>query len=174
MSLFEFHLPRTIARALKLPSNSPKRQQLRVLKKLLKKARYTEFGQEYLFDEILLSKHVGKKFQNIVPTHDYSKIYKKWWHRTLNGSPDVCWPGKIKPYPDPCRPDRRSPESFRLLYNLTISWRFLLTGDITMVTGCKVGRPFLGVSWKVKLQILADRGAHWRTAGSCLRVLADG
>ena len=77
MSLFEFHLPRTIARALKLPSNSPKRQQLRVLKKLLKKARYTEFGQEYLFDEILLGKHVGKKFQNIVPTHDYSKIYKK-------------------------------------------------------------------------------------------------
>ncbi len=96
MSLFEFHLPRTIASALKLPSNSPKRQQIRVLKKLLKKARFTEFGQEYLFDQILLSKHPGKKFQGIVPCHDYSKIYKKWWHKTLNGSPDVCWPGKIK------------------------------------------------------------------------------
>lgn len=96
MSFFEFRLPNTIARALKLPSNSPKRQQIRVLKKLLKKARYSEFGQEYLFDEILLSKHVGRKFQSIVPTHDYSKIYKKWWQKTLSGSPDVCWPGKIK------------------------------------------------------------------------------
>jgi len=96
MSLLEFHLPRTIARALKLPSNSPRRQQIRVLKKLLKKARYTEFGQQFRFDEILLSKHAGKKFQSIVPTHDYSKIYKKWWHKTLDGSPDVCWPGKIK------------------------------------------------------------------------------
>ncbi|MGZ5209872.1 MAG: NUDIX hydrolase [Kaistella sp.] len=35
---------------------SPRRQQLRVLKKLLKKARFTEFGQQYRFDEILLTK----------------------------------------------------------------------------------------------------------------------
>jgi GH3 auxin-responsive promoter len=96
MSLFEFHLPRTIARALKLPSNSPKRQQIRVLKKLLKKACFTEFGQKYRFDEILLSRHPGKKFQSIVPTQDYTTIYNNWWHKTLNGIPDVCWPGKIK------------------------------------------------------------------------------
>jgi hypothetical protein len=96
MSLFEFHLPRTIARALKLPTNSPRRQQIRVLKKLLKKACFTEFGQKYRFDEILLSRHAGKKFQGIVPTHDYNTIYKNWWHKTLDGVPDVCWPGKIK------------------------------------------------------------------------------
>jgi hypothetical protein len=67
-----------------------------VLKKLLKKARFTEFGQKYKFDEILLSKHTGKKFQQLVPTYNYSKLYKDWWYKTLDGAPDVCWPGVIK------------------------------------------------------------------------------
>ena len=96
MSLVEIRLPKSLARALNLPANSPKRQQLKVLKKLLKKASYTEFGQTYQFDSILMNRHPGKKFQELVPTHDYSSIYKEWWHRTLKGVPDVCWPGKIK------------------------------------------------------------------------------
>lgn len=98
MSLIDIHLPKTVAKALRLPAYSPKRQQLRVLKKLLKKARFTEFGQQYGFDKILLSKHPGKKFQELVPTYNYSKIYKEWWYKTLDGKPDVCWPGKIKYY----------------------------------------------------------------------------
>jgi len=96
MSIIDLHLPKTIAKALKLPSNSPKRQQIRVLKKLLKTARYTEFGQQYFFDEILMNRHPAKKFQELVPTFDYSSIYKAWWHKTLEGVPDVCWPGRIK------------------------------------------------------------------------------
>jgi hypothetical protein len=96
MSLIEFNLPRSIARALKLPQNSPKRQQIRVLKKLLKKARYTEFGQQFRFDDILLNRHPARKFQELVPTFDYSTIHRDWWHRTLDGVSDVCWPGKIK------------------------------------------------------------------------------
>jgi hypothetical protein len=96
MALIEIHLPKTIAKALNLPANNPRRQQLRVLRKLLKKARHTAFGQKYYFDEILLHKHVGKKFQEMVPTYDYSSIYEEWWHQTLNGKPDICWPGKIK------------------------------------------------------------------------------
>jgi hypothetical protein len=96
MSIIELHLPKSIAKALKLPTNSVRRQQLRVLKKLLKKARFTEFGQKYRFDEILLSRHLGKKFQELVPTYDYDKIYNEWWHKTLEGKPDICWPGKIK------------------------------------------------------------------------------
>jgi hypothetical protein len=96
MSLIEFNLPPSIARALKLPQNSPKRQQIRVLKKLLKRARYTEFGQQFRFDEILLNRHPARKFQDLVPTYDYSKIHRDWWHKTLDGVPDVCWPGKIK------------------------------------------------------------------------------
>jgi len=83
-------------KALKLPTYSPKRQQARVLKKLLKKARFTEFGQKYRFDELLLGKNPAKKFQEFVPTYNYNKIYDEWWHKTLEGKPDICWPGVIK------------------------------------------------------------------------------
>jgi len=96
MSLIDLHLPKSVSQALNLPVNSPKRQQIRVLKKLLKKARHTQFGQHYHFDEILNSRHPGKKFQELVPTSDYNKIYSAWWHKTLEGQTDVCWPGKIK------------------------------------------------------------------------------
>lgn len=98
MALIELSLPASIAKALRLPTKSPRRQQLKVLRKLLKKARFTEFGQKFQFDEILLSRHPGKKFQQLVPTSDYNTIYRDWWHKTLEGNSDVCWPGKIKYY----------------------------------------------------------------------------
>lgn len=96
MSLLDIKIPETIARRLNIANGDPRRMQLRVLKKLLTKARYTEFGQQFGFDEILLSKHPGKKFQQRVPTYDYSKLYSAFWHKTLQGVPDVCWPGQIK------------------------------------------------------------------------------
>ncbi len=96
MALIDIKLPKSIALALNLPVSSPKRQQLKVLKKLLRKARFTEFGQAFKFDEILLSRHAGKAFQKLVPAYDYSTIYKQWWYKTLEGKPDVCWPGVIK------------------------------------------------------------------------------
>ena len=96
--IIEFKIPKAIASALRLPDNDPGRQQLRVLKRLLKKARFTEFGQQYLFDQVLLSKDLAKNFQEIVPVHDYNKIYEEWWKKTLEGVPDVTWPGKIKYY----------------------------------------------------------------------------
>jgi hypothetical protein len=98
MAIFDINLPQTILKTLRLPQNDPQRQQLRVLKKLLHKARFTEFGQQYRFDEILLQSDPVQKFQELVPLYNYSKIYKEWWHRTLEGKPDVCWPGKIKYY----------------------------------------------------------------------------
>lgn len=97
-TIIDIKLPRAIAAALRIPPNDPQRQQVKVLKKLLKKARFTEFGQKYLFDEVLLSREPGKKFQELVPAHDYSKIYEEWWKKTLEGVPDVTWPGKIKYY----------------------------------------------------------------------------
>src|SRR5688572_10637816 len=96
--IIDIKIPRAISAALRLPVNDPKRQQLRVLKKLLKKARFTEFGQKYRFDDILLSKNPAKQFQESVPVHDYNKIYEEWWQKTLDGIPDVAWPGKIKYY----------------------------------------------------------------------------
>ena len=98
MSIIDIKVPDSIAKALRLPENNPRRQQLRVLKKLLRKARFTEFGQQYRFDEVLMSKHPGKKFQEMVPVCNYNSIYKNWWHKTLEGKPDVCWPGKIRYY----------------------------------------------------------------------------
>jgi len=97
-SIIDFKLPRAIAAALRIPPNDPQRQQIRVLKKLLKKSRFTEFGQHYRFDEILLTRYPDKSFQDLVPVHDYNKIYDEWWKKTLEGVPDVAWPGKIKYY----------------------------------------------------------------------------
>lgn len=98
MPIIDIKLPNSILKMLHLPQNDVRRQQLHALKKLLRKARFTEFGQKYHFDEILMSKHVGKKFQELVPVYNYNSIYKEWWHKTLEGTPDVCWPGKIKYY----------------------------------------------------------------------------
>lgn len=97
-TIIDIKIPKAIAAALRIPKNDPRRQQLKVLKKLMKKARFTAFGQQYHFDQALLSKHPGKKFQELVPVYDYNKIYKEWWQKTLEGEPDVTWPGKIKYY----------------------------------------------------------------------------
>ncbi len=96
MAIIDIKLPKSIALALNLPISTPRSQQLKVLKKLLKKARFTQFGQQYRFDEILMSRHPGKKFQQLVPAYNYSKIYEQWWHKAKDGVPDICWPGVIK------------------------------------------------------------------------------
>lgn len=96
--IIDIKIPESIARALRLPNRNAKSQQKKVLKKLLSKARFTEFGQRYGFDEALMSDHIEKRFQSLVPVHDYNKIYDEWWKRTLDGVPDVTWPGKIKYY----------------------------------------------------------------------------
>lgn len=97
MAFIDIRLPKSFAKALRIQkSTSPIRQQLRVLEKLIKRARFTEFGQKFLFDEILMSRHPGRSFQKQVPTYDYDKIFKEWWHRALDGKRDVCWPGPIK------------------------------------------------------------------------------
>ncbi|MET0636323.1 MAG: GH3 auxin-responsive promoter family protein [Chitinophagaceae bacterium] len=97
-SIIDIKLPKALAAALRIPPNDPRRQQIRVLKKLLKRARFTEFGQFYRFDGALYSKNPVARFRQQVPIHDYNKIYEEWWKKTLEGVPDVTWPGKIKYY----------------------------------------------------------------------------
>ncbi len=70
--------------------------QFKELKKLLKKASNTSFGEKYGFNEILKSHDPVEEFQQRVPIHDYNQIFRNWWYRTLNGEPFVCWPGKVK------------------------------------------------------------------------------
>ena len=97
MAYIDLKVPKYLSKVLNIPgSASPKRQQVKVLEKLLKKARFTEFGQKYLFDRILMSRHPAKTFQKIVPAFNYEKIYNEWWHRAVEGKQDVCWPGMIK------------------------------------------------------------------------------
>lgn len=68
--------------------------QQKVLKKLMRKAQSTHFGEFYGFSELLQNDNVQEAFLSKVPVHDYEKIYQKWWYRSLNGEPFVAWPGK--------------------------------------------------------------------------------
>ncbi|NLF41484.1 MAG: GH3 auxin-responsive promoter family protein [Bacteroidales bacterium] len=77
-------------------NKNPEEMQRRELKKLLRKASNTAFGEHYRFMDLLKSKDVVKDFQATVPLHDYNSIFKSWWYRLLNGEGFVTWPGKVK------------------------------------------------------------------------------
>lgn len=68
----------------------------RNLRKMLEKAKKTEFGKKYGFQEILKQKDTYEFFASKVPIYDYDKLYDEWWHRTIAGEKDITWPGKIK------------------------------------------------------------------------------
>ena len=71
--------------------------QLKTLKKLLSRARNTQIGRAYGFEDILSASDPVKQFQQQVPIYNYEKIYQEWWHKLLTGEQkDVCWPGKVK------------------------------------------------------------------------------
>ena len=76
--------------------------QLNVLHNLLLKAEFTAFGKAYHFGMMVGLRKPGdpkakyKQFCRNVPTHHYNQIFDQWWHRTLKGEANVCWPGKTK------------------------------------------------------------------------------
>ncbi|MCY7359259.1 MAG: GH3 auxin-responsive promoter family protein, partial [Rudanella sp.] len=78
------------------------KMQRQTFTKLIGKARYTTFGEQYQFDELLRSVEFGsdrefyEKYKKLVPIHDYNKIYSEWWHRSLDGEKNVTWPGRVK------------------------------------------------------------------------------
>ncbi len=73
-------------------------EQVRVLRKLLKKSINTAFGDHYNFGRILDSRGLVKAFQDTVPVHDYNAMFSNWWYRQLNGESFVTWPGRVKYY----------------------------------------------------------------------------
>lgn len=75
---------------------NPWRAQKRVLKRLMRKAQLTSFGEHYRFADILREKQFAETFINSIPVHDYNSIHNKWWYRCLNGEGYVCWPGQVK------------------------------------------------------------------------------
>ncbi|MFH1120080.1 MAG: GH3 auxin-responsive promoter family protein [Bacteroidota bacterium] len=80
----------------KIRRSKPEKQQAATLRKLLRSAQYTSFGEAYDFAGILKKKDIVKAFRQQVPVHDYNSIHQMWWYRTLNGEAFVSWPGKVK------------------------------------------------------------------------------
>lgn len=80
---------------LKLRRDSYAKQKA-VLKNILTKAAETDFGRHYHFQSLVQTTDFVKGYQKIVPLFDYDLIYDKWWHKTVNGQENVCWPGKTK------------------------------------------------------------------------------
>jgi hypothetical protein len=70
--------------------------QKKTLKKLLNKAKGTEFGRTYNFHGIIKSSDFLGEFQRRVPLFDYEKLFSQYWQKLLEGKPNICWPGKVK------------------------------------------------------------------------------
>ena len=81
---------------------NPFRAQKKTLLRLIEKARYTQFGRQYGFDEVLHDGHFGAErafyetYKRHVPIFDYNRIFTEWWHRSLTGEKGVTWPGRVK------------------------------------------------------------------------------
>lgn len=75
------------------PEVEPKEAQLEVLKYLIERGRDTEFGKAYGFKKILASDDIQKAFEDKVPYFDYHQMEEEWWYKTIEGRPNVSWPG---------------------------------------------------------------------------------
>lgn len=82
--------------------SNPYDLQQETLQKLLIKARNTAFGKEHEFLHLLQHFKQGRPhealalFQQKVPMVDYNGMFSGWWHRSLAGEKNICWPGKVK------------------------------------------------------------------------------
>ncbi len=87
---------RELIKNIKPDKRSPLGQQQKVLLKLLKKARHTQFGEYYHFNQIRSSSDFITSFQKNVPVFDYEKMYNEWWHKTIDNEQNVSYPGDVK------------------------------------------------------------------------------
>jgi len=81
--------------------SSPLDLQKGELKKLLIKAKDTEFAKKYNFDLILKEFKKGEHdfytaFTKQIPIYNYNTIYSEWWYRLKGGEEDITWPGAIR------------------------------------------------------------------------------
>jgi hypothetical protein len=73
---------------------TPSQTQRRTLHKLIKKARYTAFGEAHDFTQIMNDSNLIERFQDLVPITNYERFHKKWLHRSIEGEKNVIWSGK--------------------------------------------------------------------------------
>ncbi len=69
--------------------------QVSTLRKMIFKARQTEFGKQHGFERILIQPDVVAAFQKQVPLSDYNRMHP-WWMREFQGEPNVTWPGRAQ------------------------------------------------------------------------------
>ncbi len=74
---------------------SPEHQQIAQLRHLLKEAKYSEFGIEHEFSDILHSKDIRKAYAERVAYVDYDDMFTAYWHKVLEGESDITWPGTV-------------------------------------------------------------------------------
>lgn len=66
------------------------------LRRLLNKAKDTDFGKAYNFKAILAAPDIEEAYRISVPIYDYDRMYKDWWRHSIEGKQSVSWPGKVK------------------------------------------------------------------------------
>ena len=81
--------------------SSPVELQKNVLRELLITAHQTEFGKYFEFPKLFEHFRKGhldfyEAFKAQIPIHDYNKIHRDWWHLSLKGAKNICWPGRMK------------------------------------------------------------------------------
>jgi len=100
MPLLGSIIKKTIELRSKLPRETRRidgyKAQVKLLKRLLKKAQFTYFGEKYDFVDLLKQEDVVEAFKGKVPIFNYNDIFRSWWYRSINGEPYVTWPGKVK------------------------------------------------------------------------------
>ncbi|HMQ46767.1 MAG TPA: GH3 auxin-responsive promoter family protein [Saprospiraceae bacterium] len=75
---------------------APGQSQHRTLRRLIRKASHTAFGQYYNFKDLLKSPRLISDFKQTVPIHDYDLIHDRWWHMSLNHVENVTWKGYVR------------------------------------------------------------------------------
>lgn len=74
----------------------PVLQQERTLRKLLRRAGSSAFGQYYNFRQLLHAPRMVEEFIRRVPAHDYDSMHDRWWHMTLKNVENITWRGRVK------------------------------------------------------------------------------
>ncbi|MFQ3575676.1 MAG: GH3 auxin-responsive promoter family protein [Cytophagales bacterium] len=97
-----------LSKSIEQENTPPFELQKSELRKLIKKAEDTQFGRKYKFESLLdnfgivakIKKRKERDFyehwKKTVPLFNYNKIHKEWWHKSLNGEPDITWPGLVR------------------------------------------------------------------------------
>ncbi len=90
LSLISKPVARFTASQLRHDSKNAVEIQTRILKQLVKRARYTAFGRDHWFSEI----KTYEDFQKNVPVRDYETL-KPYIDRMMQGERNVLWKGKL-------------------------------------------------------------------------------